>query len=136
MNNRAQALLWLVAGTLIGANWPKIRKSSVTCWTVVSKKASAVCSNAIASLSKQKTKKKKVKPKLVKAVKVKPEPVKAKPVTVEEQILSVVQDAPKGKSLVEIAGIMGVHFVKLGAPMKKLLGESKVRKEEKLYLPA
>ena len=42
MNNRAQALLWLVAGTLIGANWPKIRKSSVSCWTIVSKKTVAV----------------------------------------------------------------------------------------------
>ena len=54
--------------------------------------------------------------------------------TKEEQIIHVLSGHPDGLTLPDIAKIIGVHFVTLSAPIKKLEGEGKVVKIDNLYL--
>jgi len=64
------------------------------------------------------------------AVKEKP---KAKPKTVEGQILALLEEHPRGRTMVQMGEEMGIHFASLLHPMKKLLESGKVNKVDKKY---
>lgn len=123
MSNKVQVLLAFLAGALIGTNWVRIRKIVYPCLGAAGKKVTGVYNRAVTFREAEKE-----------VTTFEPMAVAAEPKTVEQQILSILKDNPKGKTLTEIAAIIGVHFVKLAMPMKKLISEDKVRKEEKRYL--
>lgn len=51
----------------------------------------------------------------------------------EERILDKIKSSPAGKTLTELGKDLGTHFVRLAQPLKKLVSEGKIRKQEKLY---
>jgi len=70
-------------------------------------------------------------------------PVPEEEVPVEEEIpdleaklLAAVRDHPAGITLAEVAESLGVAPIVLGRASRKLLGEGKIRKEDKDYFPA
>ncbi|MBU0479303.1 hypothetical protein KKC91_12165 [bacterium] len=56
-----------------------------------------------------------------------------KPKTPEGQILALLEEHPRGRTMVQMGEEMGVHFASLLNPMKKLLESGKVNKIDKKY---
>lgn len=52
---------------------------------------------------------------------------------IEEKILSILKENPKGKTLTDLSSIFGVHFIKLTIPLQRLVNEGKVSKKGKVY---
>ncbi len=52
---------------------------------------------------------------------------------IEERILSVLKENPKGKTLTDLSSVLGVHFIKLTIPLQKLVNEGRVSKKDRVY---
>lgn len=125
MKDRYDTLIALAAGVVIGANWPRIKKAGTFCYGFVNNKVSNAYNTTVAFLAKRRSEKSKPEKQ-----EPKPEPVKKQPEATQEQILSILRDAPKGKTLTEMAVILRVPFKKISARVKKLVSKDKVRQEQ------
>jgi len=125
VKDRYDTLIALAAGVVIGANWPRIKKAGKFFCGLVNNKVSNAYSQAAAFLAKRKSEKNKAEKQELKQ-----EPVKKQPEATQEQILSIPRDAPKRKTLTEMAVILRVPLKKISARVKKLVSKGKVHQEQ------
>lgn len=128
------APVFFVAGVVTAKKWPQIRKRYKKYIVPVEQMVAGACTSFVGFVSQGKKQleefisEKKQKPK--EEIKFKG---KANP---EQAILSVLKENKGGKTLGELAGLIGVPAITLAMPSKKLLEAGKIRKKEKKYFLA
>ena len=78
----------------------------------------------------------KATPKVVKAQVAKAVPSEMETPDLKAKFLAAIKEHPEGITLTEVAGNLGVAPIVFGRASRKLLGEGKIRKEDKAYFPA
>jgi len=78
----------------------------------------------------------KATPKVVRAEVEKAAPVEEETPDLEAKLLAAIREHPEGITLTAVAESLGVVPVVFGRASRKLLGEGKIRKEDKAYFPA
>jgi len=78
----------------------------------------------------------KATPKVVKAQVAKAVPSEMETPDLKAKFLAAIKEHPEGITLTEVAGNLGVAPIVFGRAAKKLLGEGKIRKQDKAYFPA
>jgi len=78
----------------------------------------------------------KATPKVVRAEVEKAAPAEEETPDLEAKLLAAIREHPEGITLTEVAESLGVAPVVFGRVSRKLLGEGKIRKEDKAYFPA
>jgi len=78
----------------------------------------------------------KATPEAVKAEVAKAAPVEEETPDLEAKLLAAITEHPLGITLTEVAESLGIASIVLGRAARKLVGEGKIRKEDKAYFPA